>query len=706
MADSQTSALPAALAAPFSTVRAFGQLKKYADVLIAVGVMFILSIMVVPLPPFVMDFLLAANITISLLVLVIAMYFREPLEFSVFPGLLLITTLFRLSLNIASTRLILSEGYAGEVITAFGNFVIRGNYVVGFVIFIILVVIQFVVITKGAGRIAEVAARFTLDAMPGKQMAIDADLNAGIIDEAEARRRRSNIAREADFYGAMDGASKFVRGDAVASVIITVINVVGGLIIGVAQRGLEIGAALQTYTLLSVGDGLVTQIPALVISTAAGLVVTRAASEENLGSDLASQIFGQPRPLYIAAGALGFFGLTPGMPAIPFFVLAAIVGGLARTVERRRAAAAVETEKKKEAAEKPEGPENVEKYLHVDPLELEVGYSLIPLVDPQHGGDLLHRITVIRRQAALEQGIVVPPIRIRDNIQLKPEEYLIKIRGDEVGRGQLRSGNFLALDSGRVTKKLPGVETRDPAFGLPALWIRENKKSEAETAGYTVVELPAVLTTHLKEILKNHAHLLVGRQETHNLIQAIKKDYPTVVEELIPGQLSVGAIQKILQNLLRERVSIRDFLRILEAAGDHVHLTKDPDVLTEYVRAALGSTLHKQYVADDGKLHAVTLDPQLERLIGESLRQGDAVRRIPALAPEVIKHVYGEIKRLTDQQLAEGYPAVVLTTSAIRLAVRRLIENVFPAVAVLSLTELPTRLEIKTVGVVKLEHAN
>jgi flagellar biosynthesis protein FlhA len=703
MAEPQTTAL----AAPFSGARAIGQMKKYADVLMAVGVMLILSIMIIPLPPPIMDFLLATNITISLLILVIAMYFKEPLEFSVFPGLLLITTLFRLSLNIASTRLILSEGYAGEVITAFGNFVVRGNYVVGFVIFIILVVIQFVVITKGAGRIAEVAARFTLDAMPGKQMAIDADLNAGVIDEAEARRRRTNIAREADFYGAMDGASKFVRGDAIASVIITLINVIGGLIIGVAQRGLDIGDALQTYTLLSVGDGLVSQIPALIISTAAGLVVTRAASEANLGSDLASQILGKPRPLYIAAGALAFFGVAPGMPMIPFFLLAAIVGGLARNVERQHAATVVEAAKKeKETAEKAEGPENVEKYLRVDPLELEVGYSLIPLVDPQHGGDLLHRITVIRRQAALEQGIVVPPIRIRDNIQLKPEEYLIKIRGDEVGRGTLRTGHHLALDSGRVTKKIAGIDTHDPAFNLPAMWVRENKKAEAETAGYTVVELPAVLTTHLKEILKNHAHLLVGRQETQNLVQAVKKDSPVVVDELIPSQLSVGAVQKILQNLLRERVSIRDFLRILEAIGDNIHLTKDPDVLTEYVRSALGPTLYKPYLADDGKLYAVTIDPQVERAIGESLRQGDMARRIPSLPPETIKKFYAETKRLTEQQLSEGFPALLLAAPAIRLAVRRLIENIFPGVAVLALTELPTRLEIKTVGIIKLEHAN
>ena len=703
MAEPQTTAL----AAPFSGAGAIGQMKKYADVFMAVGVMLILSIMIIPLPPPILDFLLAMNITISLLILVIAMYFKEPLEFSVFPGLLLITTLFRLSLNIASTRLILSEGYAGEVITAFGNFVVRGNYVVGFVIFIILVVIQFVVITKGAGRIAEVAARFTLDAMPGKQMAIDADLNAGVIDEGEARRRRTNIAREADFYGAMDGASKFVRGDAVASVIITVINVVGGLIIGVAQRGLEIGDALQTYTLLSVGDGLVSQIPALIISTAAGLVVTRAASEANLGSDLATQILGKPRPLYIAAGALAFFGIAPGMPIIPFFLLAAILAGLARNIERQQAATVVETAKKeKETAEKAEGPENVERYLHVDPLELEVGYSLIPLVDPQHGGDLLHRITVIRRQAALEQGIVVPPIRIRDNIQLKPEEYLIKIRGDEVGRGALRTGHHLALDSGRVTKKIAGIDTHDPAFNLPALWIRENKKAEAETAGYTVVELPAVLTTHLKEILKSNAHLLVGRQETQNLIQSVKKDYPVVVDELIPGQLGVGAVQKILQNLLRERVSIRDFLRILEAVGDNIHLTKDPDVLTEYVRSALGPTLYKPYVAEDGKLYAVTIDPQLERMIGESLRQGEIARRIPSLPPETIKKFYADIKRMTELQLSEGFPALLLTTPAIRLAIRRMIENVFAGVAVLSLTELPTRLEIKTVGIIKLEHAN
>ena len=680
-------------------------MKQYADVWMAVGVMLILSIMVVPLPPWMLDFCLALNITMALVILLISMYFTEPLQFSVFPGLLLITTLFRLSLNIASTRLILSDGYAGEVITAFGNFVVRGNYVVGFVIFVILVVIQFVVITKGAGRIAEVAARFTLDAMPGKQMAIDADLNAGVIDETEARRRRSNIAREADFYGAMDGASKFVRGDAIAGLIITVVNVVGGLIIGVAQRGMDITKALQTYTLLTIGDGLVAQIPALIISTAAGLVVTRAASDANLGVDLATQILGQPRPLYIAAGALAFFGLTPGMPGIPFFLLAVAVGSLARTMERRKAAPQADTPAKDTAA-KPEGPENVEKYLHVDPIELEVGYALIPLVDPQHGGDLLHRITVIRRQAALEQGIMVPPIRIRDNVQLKPEEYVVKIRGDEVARSSLQLGHCLALDPGRVAKKLAGVETRDPAFGLPALWIRDAKKSEAEAAGYTVVEAPAVLTTHLKEVLKSNAHLLLGRQETQNLVDAIKKEFPAVVDELIPGAVNLGIVQKILQNLLRERVSIRDFLRILEAIADHAHLSKDPDVLTEYVRTVLGPTLHKPYVADDGRFYAVTIDPQVERVMTESLRQGEGTRRIPALPPEMLKRLYTEIKRWTDKQLEEGYPAALLTTPAIRLPLRRLVENILPNVAVLSLTELPTRLEITTIGTIRLEHAN
>lgn len=687
------------------TLTISNQLQRYSDVIMAVGVILILTIMIIPMPTPVLDILLAINLSVALTVLMVAMYMTEPLQFSVFPGLLLILTLFRLSLNIASTRLILGETYAGSIISAFGNFVVKGNYVVGFVIFIILVVIQFVVITKGAGRIAEVAARFTLDAMPGKQMAIDADLNAGLIDEAEARKRREQISREADFYGAMDGASKFVRGDAIAGLIITVINIIGGLIIGVGQKGMGLADAAQSYTLLTVGDGLVSQIPALVISTAAGIIVTRAASDSHLGGDLLRQLMGEPRGLYIVSGVLVFFSLTPGLPVAPFMSLAVLAFVGARVISGNLSKEPGEAEQQP-GDEAPDAIEEVERYLFVDPLELEIGYGLISLVDPEHGGDLQHRITMIRKQVALEQGIIIPPIRIRDNIQLKPDEYVVKLRGHQIGQGEARSGYVMALNPGSVTKTINGIETMEPAFGLPAMWIPESRRSEAEAAGYTVVESAAVLATHLKELLKRHAHELLGRQETQKLLDNIKRDYPAVVDELIPNQLSLGAVQNILQNLLRERVSIRDLVRILETLADSVQYTKEPDVLTEYVRNALGPTLHGPYVAEDGAIHAMTMDPQMERLILESVKSGESALNIPNLPPEVLKAIYADIQKFADKLMEEGYPAVLLVSPSVRLYTRKLIETVFPDVAVLSITEIPPQMEIKSIGNLRISHAD
>ena len=681
-------------------------IKRFSDILVAGGVLLILVIMIIPIPTPLLDFLLAVNITAALAVLMVAMYMTEPLQFSVFPGLLLILTLFRLSLNIASTRLILGEAYAGSIISSFGNFVVKGNYVVGFVIFLILIIIQFVVITKGAGRIAEVAARFTLDAMPGKQMAIDADLNAGLIDEAEARQRREAISREADFYGAMDGASKFVRGDAVAGLIITFINVIGGFIIGVGQKGMSLSDAAQTYTLLTVGDGLVSQIPALIISTAAGIIVSRAASNAHLGDDLVSQLLFEPRGLYIVSGTLALFAVMPGLPALPFGLLSVLAFVTARTVKPQDASKPdVEEEEEAESTE-PEPIEEVEKYLHVDPLELEIGYGLIPLVDPEHGGDLLHRITMIRKQVALELGIIIPPIRIRDNIQLKPDEYVVKLRGHKIASGEIRMGYVMALNPGLASKPIRGIETVEPAFGLPALWIPESRRAEAEAAGYTVIETAAVLATHLKELLKRHAHELLGRQDTQKLLDQVKKEYPVVVEELVPSQISLGTLQKILQNLLREHVSIRDLVRILEIIGDSVQYTKDPDLLTEYVRNGLVPAIHEPYLAEDGAIHAMTMDPQLEKKISESVRQDESTLKIPNLSPAVLKDIYEQIKNLSDKLMEEGRPAVMVVSPAVRLYVRKLVETVFPDLAVLSITEIPTQVEIKSIGTVRLNHAN
>ncbi len=681
------------------------QFRRYGDILTAIAVLGILAIMIIPMPTALLDILLALNISAALLVLMITLYMTEPLQFSVFPGLLLILTLFRLSLNIGSTRLILSEGYAGNIITAFGNFVVKGNYVVGFIIFLILVIIQFVVITKGSGRIAEVAARFTLDAMPGKQMAIDADLNAGLIDDAQARQRREAISSEADFYGAMDGASKFVRGDAIAGLIITVINVIGGFIIGVGQRGMEFTDAAQTYSLLSIGDGLVSQIPALIISTASGIIVTRAASDASLGQDLFKQLFFEPRSLFIVSATLALMGTAPGLPTIPFFTLSAFFLIAGRTIAGGRKKAAADQSVDSEDTEK-ESEENVESYLHVDELELEIGYGVIALVDAEHGGDLLHRITMIRKQVALEQGVIVPPIRIRDNIQLQPDEYSIKIRGISIATGEVRSGYVMALNPGGIEGKLHGIDAVEPAFGLPAVWIESSRRDDAERLGYTVVEAAAVLATHLRELLKAHAHELLGRQETQKLIDNVKQDYPAVVEELIPAQLSLANVQRILQNLLSERVSIRDLVRILETLGDHIHLTKDVDLLTEYVRNALGASLHLPYVADDGALHALSLDPTVEKLISESVRGGENTLKIPNLSPEVLQKIYAEIKKYMDILQQDGYPAVLVVSPGVRLYTRRMIETVFPDLTVLAITELPTTLEIKLVGAIRIENEN
>ena len=676
-----------------------------SDIFLAVGVVLILMVMIFPLPTVIMDLLLALNLATGLLILMVSMYLKKPLQFSVFPGLLLIITLFRLSLNVASTRLILGQAYAGKIILAFGDFVVKGNYIVGMVIFLILVIINFVVITKGAGRVAEVAARFTLDSMPGKQMSIDADLNSGLIDEAQARARRLEISAEADFYGSMDGASKFVRGDAVAGLVITILNIVGGFIIGVAQHGMPLGEAARTYTRLTVGDGLVSQIPALIISTAAGLVVTRTATESSFGEDLTSQMLHSPRAIFLTSGVLFLLGFTPGLPMLPFLILGTAMGSLGYMMR----GGGEEAEEIVEERPKTAPEEAVEDYLRVDPLELEIGYSLIPMVDQEQGGDLLVRITQLRKQLASEIGLIIPPVRIRDNIQLKPNDYVIRIKGIEAARGELMVGRYLALNPGTAEEQIAGVQVQEPAFGLPATWITENQKEQAELSGYTIVETVAVLTTHLLEVLKTHANQILGRQEVSNLLDTVKKDQPALVEEVVPNLLSLGSVEKVLQNLLRERVSIRNLPTILEVLADTAHVTKDPDVLTEYVRQNLSETVVRPYVDDKNTISAITLDAGLERSIANMLQEissSKGYRMDVSLPPDQLQALYTTLAEEVEGVMSSGSQPVVITSPGIRLAFRKLIEAVFPNVIVLSYGEIPSRVQVQTIGKIRIAYAS
>jgi flagellar biosynthesis protein FlhA len=683
------------------------RLTAYSDIILAAGIIVVLMVMIFPMPTVVMDLLLALNLALALLILMVSMYIQHPLQFSVFPGLLLIITLFRLSLNVASTRLILGQAFAGRIILAFGDFVVKGNYVVGMVIFLILVIINFVVITKGAGRVAEVAARFTLDSMPGKQMAIDADLNAGLIDENEARKRRAQITSEADFYGSMDGASKFVRGDAIAGLIITVLNIVGGLIIGMAQHGMPAGEALTTYTRLTVGDGLVSQIPALIISTAAGLVVTRTAASTDLGKDVFSQIFSSRRAIFLATGVLFALGITPGLPILPFFVLGTIIGAVGYLVKEIPDEETEETAPAIAAERSPE--EEVQDYLRVDTLGLEIGYALIPLVDADQGGDLLGRITQLRKQCAAEIGIIIPPVRIRDNIQLKPNEYVVIIRGTTVAKGELMMGQLLALNPGSAEEKLDGYDVLEPAFGLPATWIMPKNRSKAEMLGYTVVEAVAVLTTHILEVLKTNAHLILSRQDVQNLLENLKKDQPVIVDELVPGIMSLGTVDKVLQNLLRERVSIRNFATILEALADWGTVTKDPEILTEYVRQSLSETIVQPYVDEEGILRAITLSPSVEQYFGNAIQE---MRKIgiqssmdqAALPPDMLKHLYTELAGEVDKLVQNGFQPIIVTSPMIRHFFRRMVESVFPNLIVISYGEVPSRFQIEAAGSVRFEN--
>ena len=682
------------------------RLASTSHVWVAAASVLLVVLMIVPVAPWVLDVLLSTNIALALVILLVTLYTENALAFSVFPTLLLIITLFRLSLNITGTRSILLHGYAGQVIEAFGNIVVGGNPVVGIVIFAILVVIQFVVITNGAGRVAEVAARFTLDAMPGKQLAVDADLNAGLITEAEARQRRKDIQRSADFYGAMDGASKFVRGDAVAAVIIVFVNIIGGFFIGIFQQGMTILEALQRFTLLTIGEGIVTQIPALLISTATGIIVTRAAAEGSFGHDLSRQLIQNPTALAIAGSLLILFGFF-GLPMWVMLMMGGILFALffrQRRVTRAKAIADGKGLPGRHGAPGVSGStaqpavkpaESVVPLLSYDPMELEIGFGLIPLVDVSQGGDLLERITMIRRHAARELGIVVPPIRVRDNLQLKPSTYVVKIYGLEVARAEVMVSRLLAMNPGTATNGIDGIPTTEPAFGLPALWIAESARGDAELAGYTVIDPTSVIATHLTEIIRGHAPDLLGRQETSALLDNVKQHYPVVVEELIPSLLTVGEVQRVLQNLLRERIPIRNLLLILENLADGARQSKDIDFLTEKVRAAMARHICAEY-AENGMLSVITVDPRLESLLAEAVRRGEDAYAL--LDPATVAKIYNSLTRQIQTAQQTGLQPIVLTSPSTRLALKRLTERAAPQLVVLSYSEIAPGLRVESIG--------
>ena len=703
------------------------KVQSYSDIGVALLMVLIIIMMVVPLPTWLIDILLSMNITLGVVTLLVTFYVKRALDLSIFPTLLLISTLFRLSLNVSTTRLILLYGNAGELINAFGNFVVGGNYVVGIIMFLILVIIQMLVITKGAERVAEVAARFTLDAMPGKQMSIDADLNSGLIDEQGAKQRRQDIQREADFYGAMDGASKFVKGDAIAGLIITTINIVGGLSIGIFMRGMDAAQAAGHYSLLTVGDGLVGQIPALLMSTAMGVIVTRAAASSELGPDLINSFTKYPRPLYIASAMLLSLGLIPGLPTVPFLSLAVLMGALGYTVSREAAVQEITAEEQaalSPGAQAPAGqagvpgtpsapgaqaeapkaepvsPEDVMKLLTVEPMEAEIGYAIIPLIDPGQGGDMLDRIGTIRKQMALEMGIVVPPIRIRDNIQIKPTEYILRVKGAEAGRGELLPDHYLAMNTGAAEEDLIGVPTKEPAFGLPALWISPDLRDKAEAMGYTVVDAPSVLATHLSEVIKKNGAELLTRQEVQKLTDMVKETAPAVIDELL-SSLSLGEIQKVLQNLIREQIPIRDLVTIFESLADFGKMSRSVDFLTERARESLSRLISLKIQGPDGIITAATLSPNWEQKIMAGV-DGDLTRGWQLhLDPREVQKMIAAISRAMDEMIVKNLPPVLLVHPDVRLIVRRLIEGSITNIFVVSYNEIVRGVQVKTVGMVE-----
>jgi flagellar biosynthesis protein FlhA len=693
-------------------------LLKYGDLWLIAALFGTILVLILPVMPFLLDLLLTISIASSLLVLLVILYLRQPADFTGFPTLLLFITLYRLALNVASTRLILLNGYAGHIIQAFGNFVVHGNYVVGLVVFLILVLINFVVITKGAGRIAEVAARFTLDALPGKQMAIDAELNAGLINEAEARERRHKLEEESDFYGAMDGASKFVRGDAIAAILITLINIVGGFAIGILQKGMTMSEALHKFTILSIGDGLVSQIPALITSTAAGVLITRATARNSLGHELGRQLLFYPRALTILAAMLAIMGLMPGLPLLPFWTLAILIGLLSYSMHRHggipelsapptKPAAGVISRTGKTAAVGSSGAavaesksaDPLESLLTLDTLQIELGLGLVPLADAGKGGDLLERVTGVRRNFAQEMGVLIPPIRLRDNLQLGANEYRFLLKGHPIAQGQLLPGHWLAMNATNSKVTLKGIPTVEPVFQLPATWIAEVERKNAESAGYTVVDAASVLITHLAETVRRHCHEILTRQDVQVLLDNLKKTHPAVVNELVPGQLSVGQIQRVLQNLLAEGISIRNLVGILEKVGDAAAFTKNPDELSEYARRALGPQIVKPFQTENGQLRAITLDPKLEHQLAQGVRQAAGETAL-VVEPKLARHVMDFLSKCVQQMLAAGQQPVVLCAPTLRLAFRRFFEATFGELAVLSYAEIPARVQVQNAAVI------
>ncbi len=680
-----------------------------SDILLGIGVIAVVTMLVIPLPTFLLDLLLAISLMLGILILLVVMYVPRSFDFSVFPALLLITTVYRLALNVSSTRLILLQGAAfdGKIIRTFGDFVVGGNYVIGFIVFIILTAVQFIVITKGATRTAEVAARFTLDAMPAKLMSIDSDLSNGIINEEEALHRRREVRKEADFYGAMDGASKFVQGDVKVGILITIINIIGGFIIGMVMRGESFNVAIHTYTLLSIGDGLVAQIPSLMVTTATGVIVTRAVSEESLGKDLSTQLGSQPRALMITAAALGLSAIIPGFPKITLILLAAGLGALGYLMKQTEEEKMQKTKiEQKEAALKTHKPESVIPLIQVDALEVEIGYSLIPLADPDQGGTLLDRITNIRRRSALEMGLIVPPIRIRDNMELPPQDYSILIKGVEVGHGSLQVGKLMAMDPGTVEEKIEGVEFTEPVFNLRAIWIDPDNRDVAERRGYTVVDCPTIIATHLTEIIRRHADEILGRQEVQQLIDTIKNDYPAVVNELIgEKKLSIGEIQKVLQNLLRERVSIRNMVTILETLASYSDYTKDIGLLTEYVRVALARQLCREYADKNNTLSVITVDPEIETIIRSSIHEDPVEGRIISLDPDTHREVLDSLFDSYSRARSAGYAPVFLVSPHIRSVLFTLLEREVPDPVVLSYNEIVPEIRVNVIGTALLRAA-
>ncbi|MBF0314032.1 MAG: flagellar biosynthesis protein FlhA [Oligoflexia bacterium] len=681
-------------------------LTKSSDLVLVVGLVLVLSVMVIPVAPFILDLLIASSLALSIIVLLMAVYTKRPIDFSTFPSVLLILTLYRLSLNVASTRNILlrtqSDGHsaAGEIIRAFGDFVVGGNFAVGLVVFIILVIINFIVITKGAGRVAEVGARFTLDAMPGKQMAIDADLNAGLIDDKEAKRRRQQVAQEADFYGAMDGASKFVRGDAIAAILITIVNIIGGIIVGVGQYDMSFIEASKLFTLLTVGDGLITQIPALIVSTAAGIIITRGADEESLGTQVTNQVKIHHRAIYTASGILFAFALVPGLPKIPFLAMGGLLAYAGNSIEKK-GKIEVESNIRQQQEDKKKRQENLEELLPLEMIELEVGYAIVNLVDVEQNGDLLERITQLRRQFALDWGVIIPSVRIRDNLELRPGGYVIKLKGVAVAQGELMPDHFLAMDPGTVIEKVDGVETTEPVYGFPALWINPDIRDSAQYSGYTVVDLSTVMATHLTEVWKKNLHEMFGRQELVRILDNFKELYPKVVSDLIPDILSFGVVLKVMQNLLREAISIRDIRSILEALAEHGAQTKDPQLLTEYTRQALYRTITESVKNGNGEVSLFTLDRRIEEEIYNRIVQNDK-GSVVSLSPDVTQKILVNLNEKIEDASGRGDKIVVACSPSIRAHFKKITEKYLPNLVVVGHNELANDARIKNLGVIRM----